>query len=217
MRSPDEATFTAMRLHMVEHQLRRRGIDDERVLEAMSRVPRHAFVPERCRAQAYDDYPLPIGEEQTISQPFIIGHMLELLTLAPTDRVLEIGTGSGYVTALLAEMTAQVVSMERHATLAGRAQGVLGRLGYSNVNVIVGDGMQGARECAPYQAILVSAAALEVPTDLQAQLAEGGRLVIPVGPAQTQQLRLIQLRDGQTETQLWELCRFVPLLPGVKP
>jgi len=213
---PDEATFTAMRMQMVEHQLRRRGIEDARVLDAMSRVPRHAFVPRHCQTQAYDDYPLPIGEEQTISQPFIIGHMLELLTLTATGRVLEIGTGSGYVTALLAELSSHVVSMERHATLASRAQEVLTRLGYSNVEIIVGDGMQGAMHSAPYQAILVSAAAPEVPSELLDQLAEAGRLVIPVGPPQTQQLQRIQILGGQPATQLWEFCRFVPLVPGVK-
>ncbi len=148
---------------MVESQLRARGITDERVLDAMTRVPRHEFTPEQYRNQAYEDHPLPIGEEQTISQPYIVAIMLEALALKPESKVLEVGTGSGYATALLAELTAQVFSIERHAGLANQARALLVRLGYGNVKIIEGDGSRGLPEFAPYDAILVSAAAPELP------------------------------------------------------
>ena len=197
---------------MVDSQLRARGIADERVLDAMLRVPRHEFAPERYRDQAYEDHPLPIGEGQTISQPYIVARMLEALAIMPTNKVLEVGTGSGYLTALLAELAAQVVSVERHAVLADAARELLGRLGYTNVKVIVGDGSQGFAEAAPYDAIIVSAAAAEVPPALVEQLAKGGRMMIPVGPADSQQLQLIRMENGQPRTSLHELCRFVPLV-----
>jgi len=211
----DTALFAALRSRMVACQLRDRGIADERVLDAMKRVPRHEFVAEGERDQAYEDYPLPIGAGQTISQPYIVGLMLEALQLTSTDRVLEVGTGSGYVTALLAELAAAVVSVERHPSLAGRASEMLACLGYKNVKVIVGDGALGFLPDAPYNAILVSAAASEVPPALLAQLAEGGRMVIPVGLSDSQQLLLIRMRDGLPHTSLREMCRFVPLLSGV--
>jgi protein-L-isoaspartate(D-aspartate) O-methyltransferase len=204
--------FTISRQRMVETQLRARGISDERVLDAMLRVPRHEFAPERYRDQAYEDHPLPIGEGQTISQPYIVARMLEALALSPGDGVLEVGTGSGYLTALLAELAAQVVSVERHAALADAARTLLARMGYSNVRVIVGDGSQGYAEAAPYDAIIVSAAAAEVPRALLQQLAEGGRMIIPVGPVDSQQLQLIRKVGGQPQTSLHELCRFVPLV-----
>jgi protein-L-isoaspartate(D-aspartate) O-methyltransferase len=206
--------FVTLRLRMVDTQLRARGIADERVLDAMSRVPRHEFTAERYRDQAYEDYPLPIGEGQTISQPYIVALMLEALALTPASRVLEVGTGSGYVTALLGELAAQVVSVERHAALAADAGDLLARLGYTNVKVIVGDGSQGYPELAPYDAIIVSAAAPEVPSALLAQLAEGGRMIIPVGSFDAQQLQLVHKRNGQPQTTLRELCRFVPLVSG---
>jgi protein-L-isoaspartate(D-aspartate) O-methyltransferase len=212
MTSHDDDLLTALRERMVSSQLRGRGVCDPRVLDAMARVPRHEFTHERDREQAYEDYPLPIGEEQTISQPFIVALMLELLDLKPTDKVLEVGTGSGYVTALLAEMAAQVISIERHATLAERARAVLQRLGYRNVTVLVGDGSQGFEPSAPYNAILVSAAAAAVPAPLSTQLAEGGRMVIPVGPAEAQQLQLVRRENSQIRTTLREACRFVPLI-----
>ncbi len=215
MNSPGEiAALSSLRLLMVDSQLRARGIGDERVLHAMLRVPRHEFAPERYRDQAYEDHPLPIGEGQTISQPYIVARMLESLALRPTHRVLEVGTGSGYVTALLAELAAQVFSVERHAALADAARELIGRLGYTNVRVIVGDGSQGFAEGAPYDAIIVSAAAGEVPRALLEQLAEGGRMIIPVGPADSQQLQLIRMENGQPRTSLHELCRFVPLVSG---
>jgi len=206
--------YVTLRLRMVDSQLRVRGIEDERVLDAMSRVPRHEFTAGRYRDQAYEDYPLPIGEGQTISQPYIVALMLEALRLSPGNRVLEVGTGSGYVTALLAELAAQVVSIERYAALADEARDLLGHLGYTNVKVIVGDGGQGFPPCAPYDAIIVSAAAAEVPPALLAQLAEGGRMIIPVGSYDSQQLQLIRMRYGQPHTQWRELCRFVPLVTG---
>ena len=210
--SGETAAFSNLRLRMVDSQLRARGIGDERVLDAMLRVPRHEFAPERYRDQAYEDHPLPIGEGQTISQPYIVARMLEALALTPGDRVLEVGTGSGYVTALLAELAAQVFSVERHAALADAARELLARMGYANVRVIVGDGSQGFAEAAPYDAIIVSAAAPEVPRALLEQLAEGGRMIIPVGPADSQQLQLIRMEHGQPRTSLRELCRFVPLV-----
>src|SRR5437879_8530856 len=171
--------FATLRERMVQSQLRARGIADERVLAAMLRVPRHEFIPERYRDQAYEDHPLPIGEGQTISQPYIVAIMLEALELTPADKVLEVGTGSGYVTALLAELAAQVFSVERHKLLAEEARERLARLGYPNLKVVVGDGSLGLPAYAPYDAIMVSAAAAELPPALLAQLREGGRMIIP--------------------------------------
>ena len=207
---PDRYLF--LRQQMVEKQLRLRGIADERVLSAMSRVPRHLFAPESYRAQAYEDHPLPIAEGQTISQPYIVALMLEALALSPAEKVLEIGTGSGYVAALLAEMVAQVVSIERHVLLADSARLLLAELGYGNVRVVVGDGSRGFAESAPYDAILVSAAAPELPRELVDQLGEGGRMIIPVGSGEAQQLQFIYKENGEIRTRLRELCRFVPLV-----
>lgn len=207
--------FAPLRERMVQSQLRARGIIDERVLQAMLRVPRHEFTPQRYREQAYEDHPVPIAEGQTISQPYIVAIMLEALQLKPQDRVLEIGTGSGYVTALLAELTAEVFSIERHATLAAEARKVLSALGYTNVRVLVEDGSQGFSPCAPYDAITVAAAALELPRPLLSQLAEGGRMIVPIGPPDAQQLQLIRIENGRAQISLREPCRFVPLIPGV--
>ena len=185
MTAPTEAGwFGSLRQRMVDDDLRGRGIADERVLQAMLRLPRHEFVPEAYRSQAYEDHPLPIGEGQTISQPYIVAIMLEALALQPTDTVLEVGTGSGYATALLAELTARVVAVERAPALAASAMQTLSRLGYNDVKVVVGDGSQGFAAGAPYDAILVSAATAAVPQALLSQLREdGGRMIIPVGPA----------------------------------
>lgn len=204
--------YSDLRTEMVAAQLRARGIGDERVLEAMTRVPRHEFTPEPYREQAYEDHPLPIGEGQTISQPYIVASMLEALALKASDRVLEIGTGSGYVTALLAELAAQVVSVERHASLADMARQLLSAMGYRNVRVIIGDGSAGFAECAPYDKIIVSAAAPQLPQALVGQLAERGRMIVPVGREDAQQLQLIEMQNGQPQTILRELCRFVPLV-----
>jgi protein-L-isoaspartate(D-aspartate) O-methyltransferase len=213
--SAEAGWFASLRQRMVDHDLRGRGIADERVLQAMLRVSRHEFVPEAYRTQAYEDHPLPIGEGQTISQPYIVAIMLEALGLQPTDTVLEVGAGSGYATALLAELTARVVAVERSALLAAGATQTLSRLGYGNVNVAVGDGSQGFAAGAPYDAILVSAATHAVPQALLSQLRDdGGRMVIPVGPAESQQLQLIRVQAGRPVVSLCGACRFVPLVSG---
>jgi protein-L-isoaspartate(D-aspartate) O-methyltransferase len=208
----DNTRYSTLRSRMVEQQLRRRGIIDERVLKAMSRVPRHEFAPKAYRDQAYEDHPLPIDQEQTISQPYIVALMLEALALTPLQRVLEVGTGSGYVTALLAELTSQVISLERHSGLAVSARELLARMGYANVRIIAADGSRGFLESAPYDAIIVSAAARELPQHLVNQLAEGGRMMIPVAHGDAQQLHLISIKDGQPQITPRELCRFVPLI-----
>ena len=206
--------FQAERERMVRTQLAERGIREVRVLDAMSRVPRHEFVPETLRQEAYEDHPLPIGEGQTISQPYIVAAMLEHLALQATDRVLEVGTGSGYVTALLSLLCAEVYSVERHAQLAALAESMLHRLGYRSMKIRVGDGRQGWPEYAPFDAILVSAATPEMPPALFAQLREGGRLVVPVGPPSSQELQLIGKIGGEPEVRVLEGCRFVPLVEG---
>jgi len=203
---------TAARQHMVDSQLRARGISDPRVLDAMLRVPRHRFVLEPYRGQAYEDHPLPIGNEQTISQPYIVAVMLESLQLAPTDKVLEVGTGSGYVTALLAELTQQVFSIERHPGLAEGAREVLAELGYSSAHVFTGDGALGLPASAPFDAILVSAAAPDLPSVLLAQLSDSGRMIVPVGASDSQQLQFVRAVGGQQVVSLREHVRFVPLV-----
>ena len=204
--------FTTARQLMVDSQLRDRGISDPRVLDAMRRVPRDRFVPESLRAQAYEDHPLPIGEGQTISQPYIVAVMLESLQLAPSDKVLEIGAGSGYTTALLAELTSQVFPIERHAGLADRARELLSTLGYTNARIFTGDGTLGLPSIAPFDAVLVSAAAPSLPSSLLAQLREGGRMIIPVGAGDSQQLQFIRAINGRAVISLRELVRFVPLI-----
>lgn len=205
-------SYLAQRRSMVESQLRARGIRDERVLAAMLHVPRHEFVSAEYREQVYEDHPIPIGEGQTLSQPYIVAIMLEVLALTPSDAVLEIGTGSGYQTALLAEVVREVYSVERHESLARAAQATLSRLGYTNVNVVLGDGSQGLPERAPFDAIVVSAAAPQIPGPLFEQLLEGGRMVIPVGPAHAQELQLVRKQAGQPVIANLEGCRFVPLI-----
>lgn len=214
--SAEAALFSILRMRMVECQLRARGITDERVLAAMARVPRHEFTPAACRNQAYEDHPLPIGEGQTISQPYIVALMLEALELNGEQTVLEVGTGSGYVTALLAELTGRVVSLERHGTLADAARETLERLGYANVKVVAGDGSQGFQDGAPYNTIIVSAAAAQLPLALLDQLAEGGRMIIPIGGFDSQQLQLIEMRNGHLQATWREGCRFVPLISGTE-
>jgi protein-L-isoaspartate(D-aspartate) O-methyltransferase len=205
-------SYLAQRQSMVESQLRARGIRDDRVLAAMFHVPRHEFVSEEYRAQVYEDHPIPIGEGQTLSQPYIVAVMLERLALDPSDAVLEVGTGSGYQTALLSELTRQVYSMERHASLARTAQTLLARLGYTNVEVLLGDGSHGLPEHAPFDAIVVSAASPQIPPPLFEQLAEGGRMIIPVGPPHAQELQLVRKQEGQPLVTNLEGCRFVPLI-----
>jgi protein-L-isoaspartate(D-aspartate) O-methyltransferase len=205
--------FLAERLSMVEGQLRRRGIRDQRVLAAMSRVPRHEFVARQHWPDAYADHPVPIGEQQTTSQPYIIATMLQAAEIKPQDRILEIGAGSGYQTALLAEMAAEVFAVERYPTLAANARSVLERLGYTNVTVVTEDGSMGLPQHAPFDAIVVAAAAPRVPPALLEQLAPGGRLVVPVGESQQQTLQLAcKNQDGSITVSSLEGCRFVPLI-----
>jgi len=199
---------------MIRKQIVERGIRDARVIDAMRTVPRHEFVPEGFREQAYGDFPLPIGEGQTISQPYIVAAMLESLALQATDRVLEVGTGSGYVTALLSLLAAEVYSVERVESLAATAENTLRRLRYGNAQIRVGDGSQGWVEQAPFDAILVSAATPEMPPALFAQLREGGRMMVPVGSSWSQELQLIAKTGGQPEVTVLEGCRFVPLVSG---
>ena len=200
------------RAQMVELQLRRRGIRDERVLGAMDRVPRDRFVPDSLSGHAYDDGALPIGNDQTISQPFVVATICALLGLQGSERVLDVGTGSGYQAAVLAELAAEVVTIERIPELAERARATLADVGYGNVEVMVGDGSLGAPERAPFDAIAVAAAAPMIPPALFDQLAEGGRLVIPRGSRFGQDLVLVaRTPDGPTERTSIP-CRFVPLV-----
>ncbi len=199
---------------MVDSQVRARGIHDQRLLKAMARVPRHEFVDSPYREQAYEDHPLPIAAGQTISQPYIVALMLDLLHLEPSSKVLEIGTGSGYQTALLAQLAAHVYSVERHPELARQAADTLSRLGFHNISVVTGDGSQGLVEHAPFDAIVVSAAAAQIPPALFEQLREGGRMIIPVGPPEAQELQLVRKQGGEALVTLREGCRFVPLVSG---
>jgi protein-L-isoaspartate(D-aspartate) O-methyltransferase len=207
--------FASARYQMVRDQLRRRSIHDRRVLEAMQTVPREAFVLPELVDQAYADRALPIACEQTISQPYMVALMTEALDLNGSERVLEIGTGSGYQTAILSRLAAHVVSVERHARLVEGARAVLAGLGCQNVELIVADGSAGWPAAAPYDRILVAAAAGDCPAALVDQLAEGGRLVIPLGADDNQVLKRLTKRAGQ---HIWEdlvSCRFVPLVPSL--
>ena len=209
---PESPEYAAQRAEMVEKQLRRRGIHDHCILGAMLSVPRHEFVAEELRARAYDDVPLPIGGGQTISQPYIVAAMTAALRLKPTDRAIEIGAGCGYQAAVLSLLAKEVFTIERLPELASAASEKLERLGYLNVHVHCGDGTLGLPEFAPFDAILVAAAAPAAPQPLLAQLAEGGRMIIPVGDADNQELQLIEKRAGDYSTKMMEGCRFVPLV-----
>ena len=198
--------------HMVEHQLRRRGRFDERVLEAMSRVPREHFVPEALRHLAHTDDALPIGSRQTISQPFMVATICQLLGLTGDERVLDVGTGSGYQAAVLAELAAQVVTIERVPELAERARSALAEVGYDEVEVLVGDGSLGAPARAPFDGIAVAAAAPAIPPALVEQLVEGGRLVIPRGGRWGQRLVLVERTEDGARERSSVSCRFVPLI-----
>ncbi|MFQ5662869.1 MAG: protein-L-isoaspartate(D-aspartate) O-methyltransferase [Terriglobia bacterium] len=203
--------FSVQRTMMVEWQLRRRGITDPRILDVFLEVPRHAFVLPEHAAQAYEDCPLPIGEGQTISQPYMVALMTEALELTGNETVLEVGTGSGYQAAILARLAHHVYSIENHPALAAGAEERLARLGYTNVTCLVGDGSQGHPEASPYEAILVTAAAPRVPESLTGQLAESGRLVIPVGDIYSQELVLVRKQQGELAQKTINYCRFVPL------
>ncbi|HEV1995513.1 MAG TPA: protein-L-isoaspartate(D-aspartate) O-methyltransferase [Candidatus Acidoferrum sp.] len=209
---PEKKEYAAQRVEMIEKQLRRRGISDAAVLGAMAAVPRHEFVAEELRSHAYDDLPMPIGGGQTISQPYIVAAMTAALHLQPGDRVLEIGTGCGYQAAVLSRLAREVFTIERRPELASSASATLARLGYPNAHVHCGDGTLGLAEFAPFDAILVAAAAPAVPKPLLAQLAEGGRMILPVGDAEHQELQLIEKRGDAFPTKLLEGCRFVPLV-----
>jgi len=200
------------RLEMVEHQIQARGVKDPLVLAAMRKVPRHLFVPKEYEESAYDDRPLPIGHGQTISQPYMVASMTEALKLEGGEKVLEVGAGSGYQAAILAEIADRVVSIERVADLASKAASILENLGYSNVKVVVGDGTKGYEPDAPYDAIIVTAGAPEVPPPLVEQLNDGGRLVIPVGNSFQQTLKKVTKRGNKTKVEDLEPCVFVPLI-----
>ncbi len=208
----EEERFSTQRQRMVDEQLVSRDIRDRRVLEAMRRVPRHHFVPEEYQHLAYSDGPLPIGSGQTISQPYIVALMTQLLKLKEEDKVLEIGTGSGYQAAILAYLTAEVHTVERHVSLAKQAANKLKELGLTNVYVHVGDGTLGWSDSEPYDAILVTAAAPEVPRTLLEQLGDGGRLVIPVGGRFSQFLQLWQRKGAKYTHEVLVPVAFVPLL-----
>ncbi len=197
---------------MVERQLLGRGITDARVLEAFREVERHEFVPEDVRKSAYEDHPLPIGEDQTISQPYMVALMTGCLRLKGDEKILEIGTGSGYQSAILSALAKKVYSLERIASLAERAEGRLKSLGYSNVTCGVGDGTLGWKEHAPYDGIIVTAAAPKIPDAYTGQLAAGGRLVIPLGSSFSQVLTVIEKTPGGLTTSEICGCVFVPLL-----
>ncbi|MEM6530536.1 MAG: protein-L-isoaspartate(D-aspartate) O-methyltransferase [Chloroflexota bacterium] len=210
----DDYKHPAQRDRMILEQLITRGIDDPRVLNAMRHVPRHEFLPQRIREVAYKDGALPIGKKQTISQPYIVALMTQLLELDGTEHVLEIGTGSGYQAAILAELADSVISIERHPLLAARSGDVLARLGYENVEVYIGDGTQGMPDMAPYDVIVVTAAAPALPEPLRLQMSpDGGRMVLPIGAQGGQQYLQKIVREGDS----WNMeqitgVRFVPLV-----
>lgn len=208
----NQSDFDTARQRMVATQLKARGIADPRVLRAMGRIPRHLFVPEKLRPRAYDDCAAGIGEGQTISQPYMVALMTELLELGSADRVLEVGTGSGYQTAILAALAQEVISIERQPALAEKARTTLAALGFDNVTVLVADGTKGHDEGAPYDAIIVTAGGPRVPAPLGCQLAMGGRLVCPVGARDVQDLlRLVRTEDGLKQEASIR-CSFVPLI-----
>jgi protein-L-isoaspartate(D-aspartate) O-methyltransferase len=210
-KAASSSEFAAERQKMVQEQLKPRGIHEERVLAAMAKVPREEFVPENLRDKSYWDTALPIGHDQTISQPFIVAFMTEQLRPQPTDRVLEIGTGSGYQTAVLAELVKEIYSIEIIEPLAKDASARLARLDYKNAHVKVGDGYQGWPEAAPFDAIIVTCAPDKVPQPLTEQLKEGGRMIIPVGTGLDQQLFLLEKKDGQLAERAILPVRFVPM------
>jgi protein-L-isoaspartate(D-aspartate) O-methyltransferase len=199
--------WQALRERMVQEQLAARRIIDQRVLSTMRTVPRHLFVPDDLRHLAYRDSPLPIGNDQTISQPYIVAYMTQALGLTGTETVLEVGTGSGYQTAILCQLARQVYSIERHAKLAEQAATRLEMLDLHNVELMVGDGSQGLADMAPFDAILITAAAPALPIALRSQLADGGRMVLPVGDNQNQYLERV-IRTGG----IWHVERLLPVM-----
>ncbi len=214
--TPTAADFPTQRQRMVEQQLKRRGIKDERLLAAMARVPREEFIRAGSRANAYEDGALPIGYDQTISQPYIVAFMTEQLRPKPIDRILEIGSGSGYQAAILAELVADVYTIEIVEPLAKSAEATLERLGYKNVHIKVGDGYKGWPEEAPFDAIIVTCAPEKVPQPLVDQLKDGGRMIIPVGERFAQQLYLLEKKNGQLKESATLPVRFVPMVRSRK-
>lgn len=206
------ASLADSRTRMVEEQLRGRGIRDERLLAAMAKVPRELFIFSEDTANAYGDFPLPIGAGQTISQPYIVAAMLQKLELQPTDRVLEVGTGTGYQAAILGELVAEVWTIERHRELAQKAEAILRDLGCTNVHVLHADGSRGLAQHAPYDKIVVAAAAPRIPESLAEQLRDGGKMILPVGTRDEQQLQSVRKSGEQLNVANEELCRFVPLV-----
>jgi len=202
------------RVEMVSTQIQRRGITNPRVLKAMSEVPRHLFVPAQFSKEVYSDWPLPIGEGQTISQPYIVAFMTELMKLTGKEKVLEVGTGSGYQAAVLSCLAEKVYTIERHEPLAKRANEVLAEIGCSNIHVRVGDGTEGWPEEAPFDAIMVTAAAEEIPQSLKDQLKDGGRIVAPLGGAFSQMLTVLERKHKKWIEKPICGCVFVPLISG---
>ena len=207
-----EETFTRRREEMIEEQLKGRRIRDERLLSAMREIPRHRFVPSALASRAYEDGPLPIGEEQTISQPYIVAEMTQALSLTGTEKVLEIGTGSGYQTAILCRLSREVVTVERLESLSRAARTTLSTLGMYNVRFRIGDGTLGAPEDAPFDRVIVTAAAPGVPDPLFEQMMEGGIMVIPIGGRWEQELVAVRKEMGMPRKEYLGGCRFVPLL-----
>ena len=210
--APTAGDLAAQRQRMVEQQLKPRGIKEERVLAAMAKVPREEFVPTDARPSAYEDGPLPIGYDQTISQPYVVAFMTEQLRPKQSDRVLEIGSGSGYQAAILAELVGDVYTIDIVEPLAKTAEATLQRLGYKNVHIKVGDGYKGWPEEAPFDAVIVTCAPEKVPQPLVDQLKDGGRMVIPVGERFAQQLYLLEKKNGQLKESVTLPVRFVPML-----
>jgi protein-L-isoaspartate(D-aspartate) O-methyltransferase len=210
-KSPQPGDLTAQRQTMVEQQIEARGVIDPATLAAMQTVPRHEFLPMRLRSEAYADYPLPIGHGQTISQPFIVAFMTEAIRPQPGEKILEIGAGSGYQAAILAQMGAQVYTIEIVEPLAEMARQTLERLGYKNARVKSGDGFRGWPEHAPFDAIVVTCAPDKIPPDLVAQLRDGGRMIIPVGSGMNQELVLLRKTGDKIEKQSVLPVRFVPM------
>jgi len=197
---------------MVEYQIKKRGINDPKVLDAFLQVPRHKFVPTRYQARAYQDYPLGIGQNQTISQPYIVAYMVDKLNIKPKDKVLEIGTGSGYETAILAEMADQVYSVEFLKELQDKAKNILNELDYNNIHYLVGDGHKGWEEHAPYDKIIVSAAPEDIPEELVNQLKDDGLMVLPIGHHMSQVLYLIKKKGKDYQKIKLDYVRFVPMV-----
>lgn len=204
--------FSEARIRMVEEQIVARGITDKLVIDALKKVPRHGFVPSRYSDQAYADHPLPIGDNQTISQPYMVALMTQCLALSGAERVLEVGTGSGYQTAVLCSIAKEVYSVERFPGLAATAQAALEKNGFSNFDIKVGDGTLGWEDNAPYDGIIVTAGSPDIPSSLSRQLKEGGRMVIPVGGQFSQTLLVARLNNAHINTAEVCGCTFVPLI-----